>query len=53
MAKQEKQAKQKIKFIKSPTGHFGLAYNVGDVTDALDPKVTADLIELNYAEPVK
>ncbi len=53
MAEQSKPKKLKIRFIKSPTGHFGLAYSEGEVTDALDVKKAKDLVELNYAELVK
>lgn len=52
MAKQEKKTKQKVKFVKSPTGLFKLGYVVGE-TAVFEGKQAAELIEMGYAEPVK
>jgi hypothetical protein len=44
--------KLKVKFLLSPTGKFGLGYNVDEV--ASFPKIQAtELIEAGYAELVK
>lgn len=44
--------KLKVKFLLSPTGVFGLGYNVGE--SASFPKIQAEeLIEAGYAELVK
>lgn len=42
----------KIKFLKSPTGKFKLAYNAGDVAE-VDNKLAAQCVEAGYAEEVK
>ena len=51
MAKQDKTTDKtiKVEFLKSPTGHFGLAYNVGE-TATLEAKIAEDLIELEFAK---
>jgi hypothetical protein len=40
----------KVKFIKSPTGKFRLAYNIGEVGE-VSSKLAKELIEENYAIP--
>lgn len=47
-----KQKTKKVRFLKSPTGAFKLAYNVGDIT-ALPVEQAELLIESGYAEAVK
>ncbi len=42
----------KITFIKSPTGAFKLAYNVGDTVEMEESKAR-ELMELNFAIPAK
>lgn len=42
----------KIKFTKSPTGAFGLAYSVNDVAE-FNTELATILIETGYAEPAK
>jgi hypothetical protein len=43
---------QKVKFLKSPTGAYKLAYNVGDIAQV--EKAQADLlIKEGFAEAVK
>lgn len=42
----------KIQFIKSPTGAFKLAYNVGEKAN-FDVKQAAELIEAGFAKAVK
>jgi len=44
--------KVKVKFLKSPTGSFGLAYNVGDEAEVMEA-MAKDMIEANCAELVK
>lgn len=43
-------ATKKIKFTVSPTGKFGLAYNVGE-TGSFETKQAEELIEAGYAVP--
>lgn len=50
MAKQENK-KQKIEFIKSPTGAFKLGYSIGDIEE-FDNKQAQILIEAGYAKKV-
>lgn len=48
----EKTKKLKVKFLLSPTGKFGLGYNIGEV--ASFPGIQAEeLIEAGYAKLVK
>lgn len=42
----------KITFIKSPTGAFKLAYNVGDTIEMEEGKAR-ELMEANFAIPAK
>lgn len=48
MAKETKN----IRFTQSPTGHFGLGYNVGE-TGAVEAKLADECIEAGYAVEVK
>lgn len=47
-----KAATLKIKFLLSPTGKFGLGYNVGEVGEFPEAQAT-ELIKAKYAEKVK
>jgi len=40
---------KKIKFLLSPTGKFGLAYNAGDVVEGFEDKQAAELVDAAYA----
>lgn len=41
-----------VKFVLSPTGRFGLGYNIGDEATFSEEKAN-ELIESGYALPVK
>lgn len=41
-----------VKFVLSPTGRFGLGYNIGDEVPFSEEKA-AELVESGYAEYVK
>lgn len=41
-----------VKFVLSPTGRFGLGYNIGDEAPFSEEKAN-ELIESGYAVPVK
>ena len=43
----------KIKFIKSPTGKYNLAYNIGGIWDCKDSKLADEIIKAGYAEQVE
>lgn len=45
-------AKQKIKFLKSPTGAYGLAYSAGDQA-TIEAKQADILVKEKFAEKVK
>lgn len=51
MAKQNKSNTVKVRFIKSPTGAYGLGYNVDDVHE-FDSKQAEEMIETGHAEKV-
>lgn len=40
----------KLKFIKSPTGEYGLAYFPGDEADIKDSKLADKLVKGGFAE---
>jgi hypothetical protein len=42
-----------IKFIKSPTGKYKLAYNIGGVMDCKDTDLATRLIDDGFAELVE
>lgn len=44
--------KTKITFIKSPTGAFKMAYNVGDTIE-IESEKARELMESNFAVPAK
>ncbi|KQS45918.1 hypothetical protein ASG38_15015 [Flavobacterium sp. Leaf359] len=43
---------KKVRFILSPTGLYGLGYNIGDVAE-FEAKQADELIESGYAEPAE
>lgn len=45
----------KFKFLKSPTGVYGLGYNEGDIVDSKNFKqeMVADMLKNKFIEPVK
>ena len=42
----------KVKFLKSPTGAFGLGYSAGDIVELKNKKLVADMIAAGYCEEV-
>lgn len=44
--------KVKVKFLKSPTGLYGLGYNIGDKA-SVDSNQADEMIETGYAEKAK
>jgi hypothetical protein len=42
---------KKVRFVLSPTGHFGLGYNIGEEAEFED-KQAKELIEMGFAVPV-
>lgn len=50
--KSVKKEKEKVEFLRSPTGAYGLAYSVGDVAE-VDPKLAKELFKSKFAKPVK
>ncbi len=47
-----KEAKVKVKFLKSPTGKYNLGYSIGDEAEVLESKAT-EMAASEWAELVK
>lgn len=44
---------KKVKFLKSPTGKYGLAYSAGDETYISDADVADEMVSSGFAEVVE
>ena len=49
-AKSKAQPLQKIIFVKSPTGKYGLSYSAGDTYESDDIDLVAEMIDTGFAK---